>query len=245
MAQRVRRYRLGDAGCLGCATHMALQDLLVDVMATPLPAQRIGGNVARRKHVLPAPGCRRIRILLRQRAGQPDAAPAGGEVRLVQCLSGGHVGLERPGQRPGQHGHPILAALAIAHADLESREVHILDPQPHALHQAHAGAIEQPHHQGNGTLQPIQHRPDLGLSQHRRQARRLLRPHDTVEPGQLRFQYLTIEKQDRRQRKILRRGCDLVFHRQTGQESLHLRPAQFGGMPLAIEINIALYPMDI
>ncbi|OGI61343.1 MAG: hypothetical protein A2W18_12400 [Candidatus Muproteobacteria bacterium RBG_16_60_9] len=45
------------------------------------------------------------------------------------------------------HGHTILVALALAHQYFVALEVNILHPQPHAFHQAHAGAVDQPRHQ--------------------------------------------------------------------------------------------------
>lgn len=69
------------------------------------------------------------------------------------------VRTQQPGQRIGQHGHAILATLAIAHRDLPRGEIDILDPQAHAFHQAHAGAVEQPQHQARGAIQPRQHGP--------------------------------------------------------------------------------------
>jgi hypothetical protein len=40
-----------------------------------------------------------------------------------------------------QHGDTILAALSLQDEDLPPTEIDILDPQAHALHQPHAGAV--------------------------------------------------------------------------------------------------------
>ena len=44
---------------------------------------------------------------------------------------------------PGQHAHPILETFALPHRDLILLEIHILDPQTHALHQPQARAVQQ------------------------------------------------------------------------------------------------------
>jgi hypothetical protein len=155
------------------------------------------------------------------------------------------VRTQQPGQRIGQHGHAILATLAIAHRDLPRGEIDILDPQAHAFHQAHAGAVEQAQHQARGAIQPRQHRPHLGRREHRRQARRLLRPLDAVQPRQGHFQHFAVEKQDRRKRQVLRRRRHVAIHRETGQKGLDLRRAHLLRVPLVIEQNKAFNPVRI
>ena len=68
---------------------------------------------------------------------------------IVQPVASGEIelGAQRCLERARQHHDPVLAALAVAHDDDLPREIDILDAQPDALEQAHAGAIEQPREQ--------------------------------------------------------------------------------------------------
>ena len=75
--------------------------------------------------------------------------------------------LQRLRHLSGQHSHAILAALAVADQDLAALEFHVLHPQPHALHQPHAGAVVQPRHQCQRALQPIQQPPGFVQRQYR------------------------------------------------------------------------------
>ncbi len=56
-----------------------------------------------------------------------------------------------------QHGHAILAALALPNGDLMAREVKILNPEAQALHQPKTGAIQQRGDQAQCTLHLVEH----------------------------------------------------------------------------------------
>jgi hypothetical protein len=55
--------------------------------------------------------------------------------------------LQRLKQRVGQHGDPVLVALARAHDNLAVVRIHILHPQPQTFHFPHTGAVKQPRNQ--------------------------------------------------------------------------------------------------
>jgi hypothetical protein len=42
-----------------------------------------------------------------------------------------------------QHHHPVFATLGLTNDDHPAVKIHILDSQPQAFHQAHAGSIQQ------------------------------------------------------------------------------------------------------
>ena len=142
----MRRHRLDDARLARRAADGALEQFFVHMVPAPLAAARIDRNAARRKHVLPSPGRRRVRILSRQCIRQPDRTQTLRQVRRVLRLHHCEVVAQQPGQRIGQHRHAVLAALAVAHRDLPRGEIDILHPQPHALHQAHSGTVKQARH---------------------------------------------------------------------------------------------------
>lgn len=55
--------------------------------------------------------------------------------------------LEQGDQAVGQHRHPVLLAFAVEDDDRPPREFEVLDPQPQALHQSQATAVEELGHQ--------------------------------------------------------------------------------------------------
>ena len=131
----------------------------------------------------------------------------------------------------GQHRHPVLAALAVAHRNLPVGEVHVLHPQRQALDLPQPRAIQQARHQPFHALQLLEEPARLGLRQHHRGAHRPLGPHHAGEPGEILSEDLLVQKQQRRQRLILRGGRDIALRREPAQERLHLARAELGGMP--------------
>jgi hypothetical protein len=98
-------------------------------------------------------------------------------------------------QRLRQHGHAVLAALAITHQHLAALKIDILDTQAHHLHQPHARAVQQAGHQAMRALHALQHSGHFRGGQHHRQTGRPLGAHHVLHPGQVLAQYLTIQKQ--------------------------------------------------
>ncbi|MBT9166265.1 MAG: hypothetical protein DDT25_00948 [Chloroflexi bacterium] len=96
-----------------------------------------------------------------------------------------------------------------------------------------------------GALHPLQHRGHLAGREHHRQLGRALGPHHALHPRQVLPQHLAVQKQQGRQRLILRRSRHMALHRQMRQERLHLRRPHPGRMALAMKQDEALGPVDI
>ncbi len=101
---------------------------------------------------------------------------------------------QRGRQRVGQHRHPVLETFPLAHEDLAARKVHILHPQAQTLHDAHAGAAEQPQDQAGGALDQHQQALDFFRRENRRQALRSFRRFNVIQPRQLGLQHLLVEE---------------------------------------------------
>lgn len=94
-----------------------------------------------------------------------------------------------------QHCHSVFGPLTITNQNFATSEVDVFDPQTHAFHQPHAGALQQT------LLQRVQ---PIGLP---KQCRYFLsRQHDVwapgrpdpnnlIQPRQARHQHITIEEQ--------------------------------------------------
>ncbi len=155
------------------------------------------------------------------------------------------MGTQRLDQLARQHRHPVLAALAVAHQQLGALEIHVFDAQPHHLHQPHTAAVEQARHQRMRALHPFQHGGHLAGREHHRQPGRALGAHHVLHPRQVLPQHLAVQKQQGRQRLVLRRSRHMALHRQMRQKSLHLRRPHPGRMALAMKQDEALGPVNI
>ena len=109
------------------------------------------------------------------------------------------------------HRDAVLATLALAHEDLAAREIEILHAQPHAFHEAHARAIEEPRHQARNAVEQCKNVTDFLACQHDRQPPRPFGAFDFPEPGQLDAEHLPVEEQECRQRWPRLLGQDFRF----------------------------------
>lgn len=66
-----------------------------------------------------------------------------------------------------------------------------------------------------------------------------------VQPGQLNPQYFPVQKQQARQRLVLRSRSHFPANRQIGQKRFHMLRPQVSRLPLAMKQNMAFNPIDI
>jgi len=92
----------------------------------------------------------------------------------------------------GQHRHSVLVAFAVAHHDLIVGKVDVFHPQANALHQSQARAVQEGGHDPCGACQVPQHRSDLVLRQHHRDAVQLLGTHHFVNPANVLLENLLV-----------------------------------------------------
>jgi hypothetical protein len=75
------------------------------------------------------------------------------------------VAKEWPRQSSPEQGAAFFSAVPVAHENLKAFEVHVLNPQAAALHQARSGAVEQCGHKAWSAPQPVEEIPDFGAGQ--------------------------------------------------------------------------------
>ncbi len=109
-----------------------------------------------------------------------------------------------------QGNDTVLLALAVPDDDLVILEIHILNPRPNALHQPHAGAVEQGGHQMRNAIELFQQAGDLAAAQHHREPSRPRGPREVSERVQGLTEYLLVQKDQGIQRLILGAGRDLA-----------------------------------
>ena len=181
------------------------------------PSADRASRCARREHVLPAPLARRVRILARQRVGQIHRAEARRQVALVQRARALQMRAAAAAE-PRAASSRGPCALAVAHHDLAPREVDVLHPQAHALHQPQAGAVQQAGR--SAACVPSQARSSARTSvagQHHRQARAASSPApDSSSHGSSTPSTSLVQEQQRAQRLVLRGGRDVAAARRDG-----------------------------
>jgi hypothetical protein len=195
-------------------------------MSVPAGRQR-----GRRKHPEPAPALPHLGVLAFERVRHLHARVAGGPVLLPRLPRQRDALLQRLRERPGQHHHPILVALGLAHDDHVAVEVHVLHAQPDRLHQAHAGAVQQPREQRRRLGHRVQQHLHLLARQHRRYATHRGGPLQVGHPRQLGAQHLLVEEQDRAQRLVVRGRRHVPLRGQHREKRLDLGLAHVPRMP--------------
>src|SRR6202051_4487537 len=126
MATRRLRYARLVHGRL----HRALHDFLVSMMADRSACIRIPAQRARREDPLPAPLDCRGGVFARKRSRQPNSRLPQSALTLEAIQQFRKIFTQRRHQALRQYGHPILAALRIAHDDFAALEQEILDAKP-------------------------------------------------------------------------------------------------------------------
>jgi len=179
--------------------------------------------------------------------GQLHPGHAAGQVALVQPAPPLQLPLQVAAHRPGWHDHEVLVPLAAADDDLPARQVHVLDAQLAALQQAEAAAVQESGHQAEDAVGPfdmLEDRRYLRRRQDHGQPFRPSRPH-RVDAAQVDLEHLLVQKQERRERLILRAGRDAIIDGQVSEKLLDLGGAPVTRVPLAVEEDEACDPLDV
>jgi len=195
--------------------------------------------------ILPRPFACGIRILPRQRPRQVHFAVTCSKVLVVQRLHPCQMTFQRGGERVGQHRHPVLETFPFAHEDLAARKVDILHPQTQTLHDAHAGAVEQPQDQAGGALDEHQQALDFFRRENDRQAFRSLRRFNVIQPRQLGYQYLLVEEEQGALRLVLSRCRNTPRDGKVSEKRLDLVRPHFTRVPLVVKEDETSHPAAI
>ncbi len=146
---------------------------------------------------------------------------------------------------PREDRAAIFLPFAVPDRDLAVTEVHVLDPQAHALHQPQAGAGEEARHQVMCAGERGQHALDLHAREHDGEAHGAFGALDAVNERQVGAEHLAVKKQERRERLILRGGRDSPLVGQVRDVLTDLVGAHLGGVALAVEEDEALDMGDV
>ncbi len=123
--------------------YRALDRILVQMMPPTFATARISGSVRGGKDPEPSPTFACARIFTRESARQFDTGAPDGTIRAPQRARIRELLVQRRRQRRGQHGHPVLLALALANNNQAAIEIEIFDAQAQAFHLAYPCSVQQ------------------------------------------------------------------------------------------------------
>lgn len=192
MMESMGRHPLRQPGCCCCPLDCLLERLLVHGMTPDDAGARIGRFVIGRKCPKPFPLRPDLRVFSLERIGQHPFRPPRRAICAVASLGIVDLFASRRGQRNRQHGHPVLASISLPDKDFPTAELHILDPQGHARHQAHAGALHQARQQRMHPLHFVEDGGHFPGRQYGRQPRRRVGTVDVVHPWKVGLQHLLV-----------------------------------------------------
>jgi hypothetical protein len=152
---------------------------------------------------------------------------------------------QRFDQAVRKHCDPVFPALSVPNQDMAIPEVDILDTQPQAFHQPHASSVQEAGHQPIRSLKAGKQLINLFPGEDNGQTFRALRPYQPVEPRQVHSENVFVKEQQGRKRLILGRGRNVPVTPQVIQKCGYFRLAQFGGVPLAVEIDKPFSPITV
>ena len=135
--------------------------------------------------------------------------------------------------RRGERRIPVLVAFAGANEDLVTGEIEILHTQAATFHR----------HQPRCVAEAPQQSLHFFLRQHDRQSFRSLGSNDALNEADLLIENVMIQKQERVERLVLRRGTHMGCCSQTRQEPSHVRFVQIGDGPQVMKAHEALDPV--
>ena len=183
-----------------------LDGATIQVMASANAASRIDRWPGRGEHVLPAPFEWCAGVLARQRVGQFHAAVAISHGLFVAAAHVRKVLLQRLEDRFGQDGRAVLLPLGVSDHYLEAIVIQVLDAKTQGFDSPQTTSVEKLTEQSIHSPQPMQNRHRLGVREDGRNPFRPLGAHNVVKPTEVTLKHLSVQKQQRRKRLILRGG---------------------------------------
>src|SRR3990170_4430798 len=244
MAEGVAGDGLVDGGQEGGLTHGFLQTAFVQVVSAREPRAGVCGEALGGEYVLPPPLAVAVGILALQRVGQVDGAVALGHVFGVHVFDAGQMFLQAGDDVLGQHGDAVLLALALAEDDEPAFEIQVLHAQARAFKGAQAAAIEDLGHDLVRAGYGADDAEHFRLREHCGQAFGLAGA-DGIHGAYLLVEHFAVEVEQRGESSILRRGSDLAFDGEVGEEGRDFGVAHFLGVAFVVEKDKALDPFDV
>jgi hypothetical protein len=188
---------LGDASLEGGRPDGPLYGCLVEVMAAPLSGLRVVVATRSGEDPLPGPVAPGVGVLEVEGVRGLDPTGPSAEVFLVEVAHPGEVVTQGAAQSLGQGGDAVAASLAVAHGDLASLEVDVLDAQAGSLEQTEAAAVQEGGDEVEGLAQLGEQGGDLSRGEHDWDAMGPLGADELAEGRDLDAEDVDVEEQER------------------------------------------------
>jgi hypothetical protein len=245
VAEGVAGGGLLDASAPNGSEHSLLHGALMQVVPPLLSRAAVQIPGAGGEDVLPGPGCRGIRVLPRQCPWQLGPPEALAQVAIVRQPHSLQMLMKDIPQRGRQHGHSILAPLAVADDQKILRKVDISDPEPQRFQEPQPRSVQQSRNEDRRRLQLSEHPLRLVSREHDRKPARPFRTNHMLQVGERLLQDVTVQKDQRVQRLVLG-GCrDLLPCRQVSEKVLDLLGAHLFRVAETVKPDEAHDPADV
>lgn len=156
-----------------------------------------------------------------------------------------HLLPERRQQLIRERHQAMPSTLAIDHPHLPIVEIDILDPQPHQLNATQPRTVQQRHLQVVWLAHSRQQRRYLSLGQHHWQLPLSLRAPEARQITYRLAKELRLQKHNRIERQRLSTCRNIALRRQEGQKPHDMHVTQHQRMPLVVEQDEKLDPIQV
>jgi hypothetical protein len=211
-----------------------------DDSCTGVFRQLVGG-----KHVWPQPKAAGTGVCSCQGKRYIDGAIPVGDILRMYALDTRSMFLEWADQAGGQHRHPILHAVAIAHDALLWREIEVCRASPQTFHSSHGRVVESGGHSRTGCGEGSHHLQGFRRGQHRRHSARPSGLDSLDGPAEQLSDPIAGEAQQGAEGLVLGRGADLLLHSEVRQKGLDVCASHVFGMAVSWKHNVPFDPGDL
>lgn len=201
------------------AAHGVVEGVLefgfVQMVAPLLSGRRQHSECLLRKEPLVDELLGRVGVFFLDRIIKENPIISCGQILIVKLPNGLNLSLQLWEDRYRKGHCPILLPLAVNREQVDVK-IEIPHSQLQALEQSQTASEQQAYEEPVGVWQFVQDGVDLLTREHHRHIQRLLRPRHISQITEIFLQHMAIKKEERVERLVLGRSCDMTFH---GQES--------------------------
>lgn len=223
----------------------ALKNTFVEVVAHDFPGFRIDRTLVGGEDVLPARFAIGIGVFSFERVRKVNFAIPFLKVLLVKGFHPLNVHPEVEENAFRKRNGAVVLPFCIAHNDLMTGNVNILDAQSKAFHEPQAGAEEELHHESGDAVHPRDHRHGFGSGKDRRKPFWFFGADDVGGEIELPLEHVPVKEEDGAESLVLGGSGDVPLGGKVDDERLDFGNTHLGGVALFVVEDIAFAPVDV
>lgn len=245
VAQRVAGGALVEPRRTGRVSDGLLQRGVVQVVAHRAARVRIGARARGREEVLPGEARRGVGHLRAEGFGQVDLAPSSGKFGVVELAYGFDLRGEAGATRGRQERGAVVGALAATHGDLVALEVDDLDAQGQRLVDPQTRAVEQLTQEPEGRVKLVEQGAHGRAGEHGGEVFGAAGALEAVEGGHVDLEHLAVEKDQRAERLVLRRGRGALAYGQVVEKGRDSGRPQVARVASVVNAHEGAHPGEV